>query len=102
MAIPEPQQRQIDQMIRRGETADFIANIIQKEWGYSTDIKLESMSKAVARYRQDVQKNNIVAKLKQSGVMDKITHLARQVDVVDAWHKLYHIQVARIEKMMLQ
>lgn len=100
MSLPEPQQHQVDQMIRRGETAEFIANVIQKTWGASTEIKADSLRTAIMRYRQDMQKNNIVAKLKQSGVMDKVTNLARQVDVVDGWHKLYHMQMARVEKLV--
>ena len=96
----------VEAMMFEGKSGPVIVDQI-REWGYHADVKLDTLKKAVNRYRNQVVKGRIVNKVE---IVDEQTGETRvetleyikekpNVDVMDDLGNLINLQKERINKL---
>ncbi len=99
-SLPEEKLRAVEQMMRRGESGMDIAAAIQA-WGFLKLMPAETLKKSIIRYRTDLVRDVISESLSGRGLLDKVSGLTKQVDILDELQRLYLVQQARIQKLMM-
>jgi hypothetical protein len=103
MGWAEQDRSRLDAWLRRGVTAERLAEVAVKEWKLDVgDLKPESVARAIRRYAEDRLEIGVIEKLRGDGLVEKMANLAKQVEPLDELTKLYLVQRARIAKLLDQ
>ena len=96
LALPKEQRDIVDKMLLGGATAMKVVEVVRDEWGYFHDLKPDTLKRFVNRYRKGVVDKKIETKMEAAGVIDRVTKLVQDVDVVEEQVKLIHLQRDRL------
>lgn len=100
MSLDEKKRTAIAELFRRGESAVYIADYIQRRWGLLTGEDPENLRKRLLDYKKDVVRRQVLDAMIDSDTIDAVSRLAKNVDVCNEMSTLFYIQKARVEKLL--
>lgn len=83
-------------LVCAGKSPEKLAKTMQDDWGERTDIKRDSLIRAIYRYKNDVPANQLVDGGVSEHQKKKLEDFAGDIDEVESLTKLFHLQVHRI------
>ena len=88
--------QEFHQLVCSGLGPEKIAKKMHEEWDERTDIKRDSLIRAIYRYKKDVPANQLADGGVPDYVKRRLDDFAGEVDEVEELTKLYRLQVRRI------
>jgi len=92
----------IDEKLRAGVSIEKLAKEIQEEHGERTDIKRDSLIRALYRYKNDIPANQLADRGLPAHVARKLEELKGDIDEIEELTLLYRLQRQRIVTAMEQ
>jgi len=92
----------IDEKLRAGVSIEKLAEEIQEEHGERTDIKRDSLIRALYRYKNDIPANQLADRGLPAHIEKKLNELKDDIDEIEELTLLYRLQRKRIILAMEQ
>lgn len=101
-ALPVERISELRARLKKGESPQSVAKLIQNEWKLYPDVKFDTLTKQLFRYRRDVVVKSAIEQLLETKGRDGIPAVLKKTDVMGEVEKLITIQQRRLDVVLTQ